>query len=206
MERRPEKLAELAPGIRYVDLSRATIADLKPALASLASATGVIFDLRGYPTDIGAAVLPFLVAEAENDRWMHVAEITGPFGQISNWHSFGWNLTPAAPRVASPRVFLTDGRAISYAESVMGYVKARKLGTIVGAATAGANGNVVRARVPGGFAFTFTGMRVTGHDGKAQQHLIGILPDIPLEPTVAGIQAGRDEVLERAVTLIRDGK
>lgn len=206
VERRPEKIAELAPGIRYVDLSRATTADLKPALESLGSATGVIFDLRGYPTDIGAAVLPFLVAEAENDRWMHVAEITGPFGQIANWQSFGWNLTPATPRVASPRVFLTDGRAISYAESVMGYVKARKLGTIVGAATAGANGNVVRATVPGGFAFTFTGMRVTGHDGKAQQHLIGILPDIPLEPTVAGVRAGRDELLERAVKLIGDGK
>jgi hypothetical protein len=206
VEGRPEKLAELAPGIRYVDLSRATTADLKPALASLASATGVVFDLRGYPTDIGAAVLPFLVAEAETGRWMHVAEITGPFGQIANWQSFGWNLVPAAPRIASRRVFLTDGRAISYAESVMGYVKARKLGTIVGGATAGANGNVVRGTVPGGFAFTFTGMRVTGHDGKAQQHLIGILPDIPLEPTVAGIRAGRDELLERAMTLIRDGK
>jgi hypothetical protein len=49
-------------------------------------------------------------------------------------------------------------------------------------------------------------MRVTGHDGKAQQHLIGILPDIPLEPTVAGIRAGRDELLERAVKLIADRK
>jgi hypothetical protein len=206
VETRPEKLAELATGIRYVDLSRATTADLKPALESLASATGVVFDLRGYPTAVGAAVVPFLVAEAENGRWMHVAEITDPFGQILGWQSFGWNLSPSTPRVANPRVFLTDGRAISYAESVMGYVKARKLGTIIGAATAGANGNVVRATVPSAFAFTFTGMRVTGHDGKTQQHLIGILPDIPLEPTIAGIRAGRDELLERAVRLIREGK
>jgi hypothetical protein len=164
-----------------------------------------VFDLRGYPTDAGSGVLPFLLSEAEHDRWMHVAAIAGPFGEVAGWQSFGWNLTPATPRVTSARVFLTDERAISYAESVLAYVKSHRLGTIIGAATAGANGNVARATLPGGFAFTFTGMRVTGHDG-AQQHLIGILPDVPLEPTVAGMRAGRDELLERAVAVIRGSK
>lgn len=205
-ERRPEPIAELADGIRYVDLSRAQAADLRPALPALASAAGVVFDLRGYPTDLGSPLLQFLLAESERDRWMHIAQITGPFGQISGWQSSGWNLNPATPRVTDRRVFLTDGRAISYAESVLGYVKAHKLATIVGGATAGANGNVVSATVPGGFAFTFTGMRVTGHDGSAQQHLIGILPDVALEPTIAGIRSGRDELLDRAVSLIREGR
>jgi C-terminal processing protease CtpA/Prc len=85
----------------------------------------------------------------------------------------------------------------------MGYVKDRKLGTVVGSATAGANGNVVRFPVPGGFTIMFTGMRVTGHDGKTPFHLAGVQPDVPAQPTIAGIRAGRDEVLERAVALIR---
>ena len=53
--------------------------------------------------------------------------------------------------------------------------------------------------LPGRFGITFTGMRVTGHDGKTPHHLIGIKPDVPVAPTIAGLRAGRDEVLERAL-------
>ena len=33
---------------------------------------------------------------------------------------------------------------------------------------------------------------------RAQHHLVGVKPDIQLEPTIAGIRAGRDELLEQA--------
>jgi hypothetical protein len=46
-------------------------------------------------------------------------------------------------------------------------------------------------------------MRVTGHDGKTPHHLAGVKPDVSVTPTVAGLRAGRDEVLDRAVALIR---
>jgi C-terminal processing protease CtpA/Prc len=114
-----------------------------------------------------------------------------------------WNLRPATPHIAGQRVFLTDGRAISYAESVMGYVRDYKLGTIIGGSTAGANGNVAGFNVPGGFSIVFTGMRVTRHDGRTPFHMDGVSPNIPLEPTLAGIRAGRDELLERALATLR---
>jgi C-terminal processing protease CtpA/Prc len=85
----------------------------------------------------------------------------------------------------------------------MGYIKDRKLGTIVGSTTAGANGNVVRFHVPGGFSVTFTGMRVSGHDGKTPHHLRGVQPDIPAAPTLASIRNNRDDELERAVAVIQ---
>jgi hypothetical protein len=94
---------------------------------------------RGYPTDAGAWLLPHLLQEAEHDRWMHVAKIVGPFGQLAGWQNLGWDLTPVAPEFSGKIAFMTDGRAISYAESVMGYVAARKLGTIIGELTAGTN-------------------------------------------------------------------
>ena len=46
-------------------------------------------------------------------------------------------------------------------------------------------------------------MRVTGHDGHTPHHLVGVKPDVPMAPTVAGLREGRDEVLDRAVALIR---
>jgi hypothetical protein len=202
-EKRPPELGALTGGVWYVDLSRVKMTQLTLALSQLASATGVIFDLRGYPTDAGFALLPHLLDAAEHDRWMHVAEITGPFGQVAGWKDFGWDLQPADPRLRGHIVFLTDGRAISYAESVMGYVADHKLGTIVGGTTAGTNGNVATFAVPGGFVVSFTGMRVTRHDGQTPYHLAGVTPDVPVAPTLAGLRAGRDEVLERGIALAR---
>jgi hypothetical protein len=180
------------------------VATITPKIEMLAKAIGVVFDLRGYPTDAGARILPYLVSGPEMDRWMHIARLVGPFHQVHDWYSVGWNVGPLSPRIVGKVVFLTDGRAISYAESVMGYVKDRKLGTIIGSPTAGANGNVIRFQVPGGFTITFTGMRVTRHDGTTPHHLRGVQPDIPTTLTLGGIRSRRDEVLERGVALIKE--
>ena len=87
----------------------------------------------------------------------------------------------------------------------MGYVADRKLGTIVGGPTAGTNGNVASFVTPGGFAVNFTGMRVTRHDGRSPHHLVGVRPDVPVAPTLEGLRAGRDEVLERGLAVAAAG-
>ncbi len=207
-EPRPDSIAELQPGIWYVDITRVRGAQLRPMLETLSNARGVIFDVRGYPTDAGAALLPHLMREPEapSDRWMHIPRMSRPFGEVAAWQHESWNVQPSAPHIGAQRVFLTDGRAISYAESVMGYVRDHTLGTIIGGTTAGANGNIADFVVPGGFSIVFTGMRVTRHDGVTPFHMIGVTPDISLEPTLAGIRAGRDELIERAVEVVKDSR
>ena len=54
------------------------------------------------------------------------------------------------------------------------------------------------AGLPAGFEILWTGMRVVKHDGS-RHHTIGVIPTIPVEPTLAGVIAGRDEVLEAAL-------
>lgn len=203
-EARPDSIAQLQPGIWYVDLTRVRAEQLRPVLSTLSTARGVIFDLRGYPTDAGAAVLPHLMRTAElpTDRWMHVPRFAQPFAAVAGWDDLTWGLRPTSPLITGPRVFLTDGRAISYAESVMGYVRDYQLGTIIGGSTAGANGNVAGFVVPGGFSVMFTGMRVSRHDGRTAFHTVGVAPDVPLEPTLDGIRAGKDEVLARALSVL----
>ncbi len=205
-EPRPAPVAELSHGLWYVDLTRASAEQIRPRLPRLAEARGVVFDMRGYPTDAGADILPHLLGAPERDRWMHVDRITGPFGRVDGGLHHGWDMAPKAPAIRGRRVFLTDGRAISYAESVMGYVADRQLGTIVGAPTAGTNGNVAFFGLPGGWQVTFTGMRVTRHDGSSRRHLIGIAPDVPLTPTIDGIRRGRDELLDAAIAQIDRGR
>jgi hypothetical protein len=69
---------------------------------------------------------------------------------------------------------------------------------VIGSQTAGADGNVVTVRLPGDILLYYTSLGVFYPDGKATQR-IGIVPDIPSSPTVTGMQAGIDEVLERGI-------
>ena len=97
-------------------------------------------------------------------------------------------------------VFLSGGGSISYAESTLGVVEGYRLGDIVG----GASGDE-RQRQP----LHATGWvhRVVDRYARdeAQRHAVGIIPTVPVSPTVSGIRAGRDEVLERAVQLVGGG-
>jgi C-terminal processing protease CtpA/Prc len=203
-EPRPEMIEEITPGVYYVDLSRAPMADIAAVIDELAAADGVIFDLRGYPNG-NDAVLHHLTDETIlSARWNIPLIIYPDHENIAGWNTSGrWVIEPRAPRLSGHVVFLTEGRAISYAESVMGIVEAYQLGDIVGRPTAGANGNVNPLDLVGDFTVYWTGMKVLKHDGS-QHHLIGIQPTHPVQRTIAGVRAGIDEDLEAALDLIRD--
>ena len=76
-----------------------------------------------------------------------------------------------------------------------------RLAELVGEPTAGTNGNINVNHLPGGYTVVFTGMKVLKHDGS-RHHGAGILPTVPVLPTVAGIRAGRDEQLEEAIEVV----
>ncbi len=199
-EPRPEKIAELRPGVLYVDLSRITDDDWKTALPRLETAAGIVFDLRGYPR-VGSGWLRHLSETPVDSAQWHIPVVTEPDRRnVTFDRRPGWNLQPARPYLKAKKAILTDGRAISYAESTLGIIEHYKLAEIVGGATAGTNGNVNRFTLPGGFNVSWTGMKVLKHDGS-QHHGVGIKPTIPVQRTRAGVAASRDEALERALAL-----
>jgi len=69
---------------------------------------------------------------------------------------------------------------------------------VFGSPSAGADGDVVFVSLPGGIRTRFTGIGIYNPDGSETQR-VGILPDVLVRPTIEGIQAGRDEVLEAAL-------
>jgi C-terminal processing protease CtpA/Prc len=71
----------------------------------------------------------------------------------------------------------------------------------VGSTTAGADGDVSQIVLPGGLSTMISGIGVFYPDGKPTQR-VGIIPDIEARPTIAGVRAGRDEVLETALRQI----
>lgn len=74
--------------------------------------------------------------------------------------------------------------------------------TVIGATTAGADGNISKLALPGGIETSFSGIGVYYPD-KTETQRVGIKIDIPVRPTLEGIRAGRDEVLERAIEFIK---
>ena len=201
-ERRPEKIAELESGIFYIDIARISEADFNGAIPRLLTARGIIFDFRGYPS-LGPTFLTHLTDQRMTSAQWHVPSVMLPDRQSLQFTREGeWNLPAVAPFLSAKRVFITDGRAISYAESCLGIIENYKLGEIVGAPSAGTNGNVDPFGLPGGYTVVWTGMKVLKHDGS-QHHGIGIKPTIPVSRTRAGIAAGRDEFLERAVLAVK---
>lgn len=199
---RPANGDRPADGIIYFDLCGAPLAALTPHLPAMAEAKGVIFDLRGYPDSAATAALQHLADDVlASARWI-IPRTSLPDRLQREFVEFpGWRLPPLEPRIRGRVAFLTDARAISYAESILGIVEQYRLGEIVGERTAGTNGNVNPLVLPGGFHVSWTGMRVRKHDHSAH-HGIGIAPTVPVAPTIGGIRAGRDKVLERAVALL----
>ncbi len=199
----PENGSELAPGIVYFNLVGAEESEFERYLDVLAGSEGIVFDMRGYPDSAAFRLMSHLTdGPVRSARWM-IPEVTRPGRAGWAWGEPGrWLIQPRAPRLTAETVFLVSEGAISYAESIMGIVEHEEMGTIVGTPTAGTNGNVHEIMLPDGFHVMWTGMKVLKHDGS-RHHGVGIVPEVEARPTPAGIAAGRDEVLEHGVQVLR---
>jgi uncharacterized protein (TIGR03437 family) len=192
---------ELEPGIEYLNLVTLTADAWAAVLPSLASAKGIVFDMRGGLLD--SNYLQYLSLANVIGPQMWVPTPSRPdqpaltFQQLASW-----NMPPLQPYLPARRVFLTCGANISFAETVMDMVEANRLAEIVGGPTAGSDGNINYVYLPGGYSLGFTGMKMLKNDGS-QFHGVGIHPTIPASRTRAGVAAGVDEVLARAVAVVK---
>lgn len=205
-ESRLPMISEPKAGIWYIDLDRVTQKDLDTVLPKLAEASckGVIFDLRGYPSQVGFDHLGLFSDKTMQSAQWNVPIVNWPDREKIAWQKSGWPVAAKKPRLKGRAVWITDGRAISAAETYLGIVEHYGLGEIVGEATAGTNGNINQTPLPLGYSVIYTGMKVLKHDGS-RHHGVGIKPTVPVERTIAGVVAGRDEMLERAIEVV-EGK
>ena len=204
VEPRPQPIAELEPGVVYIDVTRATEDAFTADLGRIKGARGLIFDLRGYPNqEMGAGFIRYLSREPMHSARMLIPVVSYPDHRMTEFDRSGeWTLSPVTPYLTAKKVFLTDARAISFSETIMGIVEQYRLGEIVGGPTAGTNGNLNPFTVPGGYQISWTGMKVLKHDGSAH-HGVGIIPTVRASRTREGVANGRDEVLERALGLLK---
>jgi hypothetical protein len=195
-EVRPASGTELASGLQYVDLHTLDDATWTSMLPKLARSTAIVFDLRGYVGPAAFTPLSYL-SDREIRSPTFLMPLVVPSGPVRYEQIVSYTPPRKAP-LRAKAIFLVDARTASAPETILQIVRGERLGVIIGEPTGGTNGNIIEYRIVGGMSMRFTGMRVLNHDGSVfQGH--GIVPDVIVHPTLAGITAGRDEVLEAAV-------
>ena len=186
----------LSPDIAYLKLSSIKAVDVPADIERAANTKGLIIDIRNYPSEF----MPFALGSHLVKGTTLFAIFTLP--DLANPGAFHFSnsvaIDPAAAHYDGKVVILVDETSVSQAEYTAMALRTAPGAIVVGSTTAGADGNVSAIPLPGGLSTMISGIGVFYPDRRPTQR-IGIIPDIEVKPTLAGIKAGRDEVLERAI-------
>lgn len=195
-----EKYKILDGNIGYIDMGILETEDVKPMFDKLGKCKALIFDIRNYPNGTMYEISRYLM----KDKKIFV-HFTRPNPDYPG--KYLWLKTySTGPRGKSPYAY--NGKIIvmvnettqSHAEFTTMSLQAGDNVTTIGSQTAGADGNVSTIYFPGGYKTWITGLGVFYPDGTPTQR-VGVKVDLEVLPTIAGIRAGKDEVLEKAVEL-----
>jgi hypothetical protein len=177
-------------------LKKGEITDI---IEKLKSTDGLVIDLRCYPSD-------FIVFSLGNFLGTQSAEFV-KFTYGTHGMPGVFQFTPKL-RVGNPSdsygkpiVILVDETTQSQAEyTTMAFQSAPNV-TVIGSTTAAADGNVSPILLPGNIRTMISGIGVYYPDGTETQR-IGVRIDEKMRPTIAGIKAGKDELMERAMAIL----
>jgi C-terminal processing protease CtpA/Prc len=188
--------------IGYVDLTRLQASQVAATFDKLKNTRAIVFDLRGAANGAASSVVPYL--NTRKARYGAVFERALVSADETNGRYKYFQELPRArvPLYRGKTVLLVDERASGEAEHTGLFLEAANGTTFIGSPSAGANGDETDLVLPGGIAMTFTGHDVRHLDGRQLQR-VGLRPQVQVRPTLAGIQSGKDEVLERALEHLR---
>lgn len=198
----------LPSGYGYVDLGRLEYSQVDSMFEAVKNTPAVIFDMRGYPNGTAWPIAPRLTEK----HMPNAALLSYPLLEAQNiWESgssdgaaftFWQKLDETTDeRYKGKVVMLINEEAASQAEHTCLFFEAATEVTFIGTPTMGTDGNITYTVLPGNLLVRFTGLNVRHADGR-QLHRVGIQPNILVAPTIKGVAAGKDEILEAAVKFL----
>lgn len=201
---RPPAYEEFAEGVGYMNFGRLLRSeDRDRALEALRASDGLILDLRQPTTNTRNWLLQNF---ADKPVRMPVAMV--PVASSWDRDALTFATRPSRERGSDSRqpftrpvVILIGPSVQSNGESACMAMQQLDHVTLVGERTAGTTGDTADVYLPGGGWLHFTGTRIQYPDGSRFQN-VGVVPDDEVHPTIDGIRAGRDEVLERGLEIL----
>ncbi|HEX8462214.1 MAG TPA: S41 family peptidase, partial [Segetibacter sp.] len=174
--------------------------DLNDIKKTFAGTKGIIVDLRCYPSDV-----------LENTFGNYIKPFSSVFvrytvGSVRNPGSFKLfstykNGEKTGDNYQGKVVVIVNEITQSNAEFVTMAFQSGPNVKVIGSTTSGADGNISEIKLPGGITTYISGIGVFYPDRTKTQRT-GVKIDYVIKPTIQGIKAGRDELLEKAQELI----
>lgn len=199
----------LADSVGYIYAGTFSREHLAEVGQTLPRTRALIIDLRTYPLKVDGALIALIGQSLRTESVVvrqalyQTLALPGLFYRQEQWlfEDFG----EVAARCTEPYkgrvILLVDEMTQSNPEfQAMAFQSCPQTLTI-GSPTSGANGSIVWIPLPGQMT-SFSGIGALYPDGT-QPQTVGVRLDVEVLPTAEGLQAGRDEVLERALELAR---
>jgi C-terminal processing protease CtpA/Prc len=194
----------LTPEIGYLYLGNVKSDLLTDIMSKFKKTKGLVIDIRNYPSEFVVFSLGSLL-HTKTAKFVYFSA-----GSVANPGDFF--KTPSlsvgeknADAYQGKIVVLVNEMTQSQAEYTTMSLRSVPGTVVVGSTTAGADGNVSAFSLPGGLDSMISGIGVFYPNGDPTQQ-VGIIPDYVVKPTIKGISAGKDELLEYAVNLIQKKK
>jgi C-terminal processing protease CtpA/Prc len=203
----------LTKDIGYADLTSPLSPEQIDSMFNLFRNTkAIVFEDRGFPhfydntawygrlyknKNVNTTLWSFNTPEFNNNQGTQV-DIQNAKDWVDQTRDTGWVYKGKI-------VILINESAQSAAENLPLILKSMSNSTFIGSPTAGALAMTTSFIIPGNLILFLSGCEISYPDGRRIMQR-GLQPDIFVSPTIKGIQAGKDEVLERAVKFIQTGK
>lgn len=190
----------LSDSVGYLYPGKFNNGDSAIIMAEFKDTKAIIVDMRCYPSD----AMPFALTGGYfvPDSVQHIIWTVQVAGLPGYYFEFPQSLGHKNDEYYKGKVIvLVNEQTQSSAEYQTMAFQAAPNTIVIGSQTAGADGNIVMITLPRDIRTTFSGLGVFYPDGTNTQRA-GIRIDHYVEPTIEGIKAGRDEVLEKALEVI----
>lgn len=195
--------------IGYIDPSALEKGELERLMKEFGDTKGIVVDMRYYPsTPILYLLGEYIVPEQKTFSRIGMPNQAMPGAYWTQEMVVGKGILKEQEddiRTFKPYqgkiVILMDESSQSQSEFTVMALRQSPNAIVVGSPSIGADGNIVKLSLPGSVILHISGLGVYTPEGGQTQRC-GVKPDIECYPTVEGIRAGRDELIEKAVELI----
>ncbi|MCS3554963.1 MULTISPECIES: S41 family peptidase [unclassified Sphingobacterium] len=192
----------ISPEIAYINNGKLNRTSLPQVIEQLKNTKGMIIDCRNYPSDIPMIYefAKYLLPKATSFTKFTAGSLTTPgeFTFINDIYVGIKNDDYYKGKIMILVNETTQSASEFYAMAYSIHPNAQ----VVGSTTAGADGNTSSFFLPGGINTAFSGVGVY-YPNKTETQRVGIKIDIESAPTIKGVKAGKDEVLEKALYLLK---
>lgn len=197
--KKPEEYKLKGKEIVYIDLGEASAEEMVEKLRQ--PSKGLILDLRKYPKGYTKNILDYrLFPKPTEFMWFSMNSKKYPgnfFFDMSGNAGFTDNPQYYKGKIA----ILVNENTQSLGEMYAIALRVAPQSAVIGTQTAGANGHVGYLFLPRGIRFTYT-MAGAFYPAWKPNQRVGVTIDIPVEQTVADVEAGEDMWIKKAIEYI----